>query len=82
MGTGSLVFGIACVLIGERLLIANTVQRAVIGCFIGSIFYKAMLDLFALGGQDIAEYSSVITAVVLIFMIASVSDRKNSAGNF
>lgn len=78
MGGGSLVFGIASVIIGEKLISANSVKGAIIGCFVGAILYKIAIELFTFTGAETlgSDYSSVITAVVLIFLMASISDSK------
>jgi putative ABC transport system permease protein len=78
MGTGSLVFGIAISLIGENLMSHKTVKSAIIGCFFGSIIYKLMIELLTFSNKESigSEYSNVISAVVLIFLMASISDRK------
>ncbi len=77
MGSGSLVFGIASVIIGGKLMPNNTVKGAIIGCFIGTFLYKIALEFSTFSGAEMlgSEYHSVITALVLIFLMASINDR-------
>lgn len=78
MGSGSLVFGIASVIIGEKLISGNSVKGAIIGCFVGAILYKIAIELFTFSGAEAlgSDYSSVITAIVLIFLMASISEHR------
>ena len=86
MGAGSLVFGIASVLIGERFVTKNSVKEAIIGCFIGSIIYKIAIELFVSMGSEKTgiEYNNIIIAVVLIFLMVTVHDQRkqNTLENF
>jgi len=77
MGNGSLVFGIASVIIGGKLISSNTVRGAIFGCFVGAILYKIAIEIFTFSGAETfgSDYNSVITALVLIFLMASISDR-------
>jgi putative ABC transport system permease protein len=82
MGTGSLVFGITSVIIGQKLISDKTPRGAIVGCFMGAFIYKGLLELFTIGGIEAFghEYNSIITAVVLIFLMASINDN-NKKGN-
>lgn len=78
MGTGSLVFGIASVIIGEKLLEVNSIKAAIISCFIGSIVYKIAIEIFtSLGSSTVgSEYNSIIIAIVLIFLMVGINDQR------
>jgi putative ABC transport system permease protein len=80
MGSGSLVFGIAAVIIGEKLISPSNAKRAILGCVLGSIIYKTLIELFTFTSTEAlgTEYKSIVTAIVLIFLMASISDRQKS----
>jgi putative ABC transport system permease protein len=84
MGYGSLVFGIAALIIGEKFVEFSSPKKAVWGCFIGSVMYKCCIELFTCSSREVADYVGVVTAVVLIFLFANVNDqaRKNRLENF
>jgi putative ABC transport system permease protein len=78
IGNGSMVFGLAAVIIGSKLVAPNTIKSSIIACFIGSFVYKAIIALATFGGSGTlgSEYNGVITAVVLVVMIALAQDGK------
>ena len=43
LGTGTIVVGLAAVIIGETLLPRPTVLAAVVGCLLGSVFYRIVV---------------------------------------
>ena len=45
LGTGTIVVGLAAVIIGETLLPRPTVLAAVVGCLLGSVFYRIVVAL-------------------------------------
>jgi putative ABC transport system permease protein len=79
MGNGSLVFGMAAIIIGERLLAPKNISAAILGCFLGAFVYKAVIEFATFGNSEtlVSEYNNVIMAIVLIFLIALVHDGKN-----
>ncbi|MDR3187205.1 MAG: hypothetical protein LBT63_02120 [Holosporaceae bacterium] len=78
IGNGSLVFGLAAVIIGEKILAPVSIRGAIVGCFLGSLAYKVMLELATFGGTETfgSEYNNITTAVVLIFLMALIQDSK------
>jgi putative ABC transport system permease protein len=78
LGDGALVFGLAAVIIGERILTPRSIRGAIVGCFFGSLVYKIMLELATFGGAEAfgSEYNNIIIAVVLIFLMALIQDSK------
>lgn len=78
MGAGSLVFGMAAVIVGQRIADSNSVKKALLGCFIGAILYKIALELCTNVGDSSFgnEYYSVIIAVVLIFFMVTINDQE------
>lgn len=86
MGSGSLVFGIASLIIGEKLMKVDSIKIAIISCFIGSIVYKIAIEVFtSIGSNTVGtEYNSIIIAIVLIFLMVGINDqkKKGSLENF
>lgn len=78
MGTGSLVFGIAAVIIGEKIMEVRSIKAAIISCFIGSIVYKIAIEVFtSIGSNTVGtEYNSIIIAIVLIFLMVGINDQR------
>jgi putative ABC transport system permease protein len=81
IGNGALIFGLASVIIGERIMSSLSikgVKGGVIGCFMGTFIYKAAMEIATFGeGNNIgAEYNGIIMALVLIFMTALIHDNK------
>jgi putative ABC transport system permease protein len=78
MGNGSLVFGLAALIIGERLISGKTIKGAIIGCFVGAFVYKVTMEMVIFSGAETlgSEYNSIITAVILIFLMALIQDSK------
>ena len=78
MGAGALVFGIASVIIGQRLATTNSVKESIIGCFIGAIIYKIAIELVtSLGSSTVgSDYNNIIIAIVLIFLMVTVNDQR------
>jgi putative tryptophan/tyrosine transport system permease protein len=72
LGTGTIVFGLAAVIVGETLLPGRTVAQATIGALLGSILYRivvaAALNLRFLGlqSQDLNLITAVLVAVALV----------------
>jgi putative tryptophan/tyrosine transport system permease protein len=72
LGTGTIVFGLAAVIVGETLLPGRTVAQATIGALLGSILYRivvaAALNLKFLGlqSQDLNLITAVLVAVALV----------------
>jgi putative ABC transport system permease protein len=72
MGGGSLVFGLASVIIGETILEPKNVKTAILGCFVGALVYKIMIEIITFSGS---EYNHVIMASVLILLMVLIQDR-------
>ncbi|MDR0555847.1 MAG: hypothetical protein LBG20_02460 [Holosporaceae bacterium] len=78
MGSGSLVFGLAAVIIGEKILPPKNILAAIVGCLIGSLIYKIIVEVACLGGtQDLgSEYNNIIMAIVLVLLIALIQNNE------
>lgn len=78
MGTGSLVFGMIAIILGAKLIEPTNTKKTIAGCFLGAVVCKALLELFTYGGAESlgSEYNTVISSVILIFLMASINDHK------
>jgi putative ABC transport system permease protein len=78
-GSGSLVFGMASVIIGQKIVSPKSFKGAVIACFVGAFMYKAVMEVATFSGLDAklgSEYHNVITATVLVLLIALIREEK------
>ena len=72
LGTGTIVVGLAAVIIGETLLPRPTVAAAVLGCILGSVFYRLVVavalgtDFMGLQASDLNLVTAVIVGAALI----------------
>lgn len=72
IGVGTIVIGLAAVIVGESILPARTVALAVIGCVIGSLVYRQAValalnaDFIGLTAADLNLVTAVLVAVALI----------------
>ncbi|MDR2766244.1 MAG: hypothetical protein LBB63_02145 [Holosporaceae bacterium] len=77
MGSGSIVFGLAAVIIGEKMLNPKTIRGEICGYFLGALMYKLLLELATLCGASFgSEYNNVTIAVVLTFLMALMREKK------
>ncbi|WP_435102582.1 ABC transporter permease [Arhodomonas sp. AD133] len=71
MGIGTIVIGLAAVILGEALLPPKTVLRAIIGAVIGSIIYRFAVafalnaDFIGLQAQDLKLITAVLVVVAM-----------------
>ncbi|MGV2432272.1 MAG UNVERIFIED_CONTAM: ABC transporter permease [Rickettsiaceae bacterium] len=77
MGAGTIVSGLAAVIIGEALIPKNNLLYAMIGCAIGSILYRIGIG-FALNGGYIGLQSSDINLITTIFVIVMMVSSKHT----
>ena len=75
MGIGTILIGLAAVVVGETLLHPSTMLRAVLGCVIGSIFYRLAVSLALEGGiiglrpSDLNLITATVVALALILPV-------------
>ena len=67
LGTGTIVVGLAAVIIGETLLPRPTVLAAVVGCLLGSVFYRIVVA-FALEADFLGLQSSDLNLVTALLV--------------
>lgn len=72
IGTGTIVVGLAAVIVGETILPRPTVAMAVAGCVLGSIFYRVVValaleaDFLGLQASDLNLVTALIVGTALV----------------
>ena len=72
LGTGTIVVGLAAVIVGETLLPRPTVVMAVLGCVVGSVLYRLIValaleaDFLGLEASDLNLVTAVLVGGALI----------------
>ncbi len=72
IGTGTIVVGLAAVIVGEALFGTRSVTVWVAGCVIGSVLYRLVIalalntDTFGLSSSDLNLVTAVLVAIALI----------------
>lgn len=72
MGVGTIVFGLAAVIVGETILTQRGVMWATLAALLGSVLYRLVVALalntkfFALQSQDLNLITAVLVALALI----------------
>lgn len=72
MGVGTIVLGLAAVIIGETLIPGSTVQRATLGVLVGSVVYRIAVaialnaDFIGFQAQDLNLLTAVLVALALV----------------
>ena len=80
MGVGTIIIGLAAVIVGETLISTRTVFLATLAAVIGSVVYRAViafalnLDAIGLRAQDL----NLVTAVLVVAAIAAARIRRPS----
>ena len=75
-GTGIVVIGLACLIIGETLLGRRSVKKGVIAAILGSIVYRFIYAIVFYTKIVPVECLKLLTAVIVALAIASPSIRK------
>ena len=75
-GTGIVVIGLACLIIGETLLGRRSVKKGVIAAILGSIFYRFIYAIVFYTKIVPVECLKLLTAVIVALAIASPSIRR------
>lgn len=80
MGVGTIIIGLAAVIVGETLISVRTVFLATLAALIGSVVYRVViafalnLDAIGLRAQDL----NLVTAVLVVAAIAAARIRRPS----
>jgi putative ABC transport system permease protein len=75
LGTGTIVVGLASVIIGETLVPRAGVAAAVLGCILGSVFYRIVValaleaDFLGLEASDLNLVTAILVGVALILPV-------------
>ena len=75
-GTGIVVIGLACLIIGETLLGRRSVKKGVIAAILGSIVYRFIYAIVFYTKIVPVECLKLLTAVIVALSIASPSIRR------
>ncbi len=70
MGMGSIVFGLAAVIIGETVLPAKSIRLKLLGVVVGSILFRLMVALALYVGLDPIDLKLITAVFVLAILIA------------
>jgi len=72
LGTGTLVSGLASVIIGERLLLCRGLITALLACIAGSILYRTAITI-ALNMQSLGLQASDLNFITTIIVVLAMS---------
>ena len=78
-GTGIVVIGLACLIIGETVLGRRTVARGILAVLIGSVIYRFIYAVVFYTKIVPVEFLKLLTAVIVALAIAAPSIRKWAA---
>ena len=78
-GTGIVVIGLACLIIGETLLGRRTVRKGVLAVILGSIVYRFIYAVVFYTKIVPVECLKLLTAIIVALAIAAPSIRKWTA---
>ena len=76
MGTGTMVIGLASVIIGTNLFKRASFIRSTTAVLIGSILYKACVSIALSLGLDSQDMKLVTAALFLLILVAGSVRRK------
>ena len=78
-GTGIVVIGLACLIIGETVLGRRTVTKGILAVMIGSVIYRFIYAVVFYTKVVPVECLKLLTAIIVALAIASPSIRKWAA---
>ncbi len=79
-GTGVVVIGLACLIIGETALGGRSVGRSIAGALLGSVVYRFIYALVFYTQLVPVQCLRLLTAAIVAVSIAAPTVRKNRAG--
>jgi putative ABC transport system permease protein len=71
MGIGTIVFGLAAVILGEALLPIRTLKQTLFACVIGAILYRSVIAI-ALNTHEFGLQASDLQLVTAIIMVLAM----------
>lgn len=82
MGVGTIIVGLAAVIIGEAILPINKISRAIIACIAGAILYRFVIALaLNIGGSFLQAADLNLVTAVLVGVAMLLPDLKKQFGN-
>lgn len=72
MGIGTIVIGLAAVIIGETILPGRSIAIATLGCIVGAVLYRLLIalglnsDFIGLKAQDLNLVTAVLVTIALV----------------
>ena len=75
-GTGIVVIGLACLMIGEAILNPKNIKTNIIATLVGSIVYRFLYAIILKTRIFPIEYLKLITAIIITIAIASQNRKK------
>lgn len=81
MGTGTIVIGLASVIIGTNLFKNLTILRATSSVLIGSVIYKACVAAAIACGLDSSSMKLITAALFLIILVISMERKRKVKAN-
>lgn len=76
MGTGTMVIGLASVIIGTNIFRAFSFMKSTTMVIIGSILYKACVSIAISLGMEASDMKLIIAVLFLVILVASHTRRK------
>ena len=78
-GTGIVVIGLACLIIGETVLGRRTVYKGILAALVGSVVYRFIYAVVFYTKVVPVECLKLLTAVIVALAIAAPALKKNLA---
>lgn len=81
MGVGTIIIGLAAVIIGEAILPINRISRAIIACIAGAILYRFVIAIaLNIGGSLLQASDLNLVTAVLVGIAMLLPDLKKQFG--
>lgn len=88
MGIGTIVIGLAAVIIGETILPGRSIAIATLGCIVGAVLYRLLIalglnsDFIGLKAQDLNLVTAILVTIALVMPASKryLARRRAGAG--
>ncbi|MCJ0766152.1 ABC transporter permease [Variovorax terrae] len=88
MGIGTIVIGLAAVIIGETILPGRSIAIATLGCIVGAVLYRMLIavglnsDFIGLKAQDLNLVTAILVTIALVMPVSKryLARRRSAAG--
>ncbi|HOV18246.1 ABC transporter permease [Ottowia sp.] len=89
MGIGTIVIGLAAVIIGETILPGRSIAIATLGCIVGAVLYRMLIalglnsDFIGLKAQDLNLVTAVLVTIALVMPASKryLARRRGASGS-